>query len=136
MNRIMKHLNTQKENLNNDGLIKQKSRSIRPSTQRRWKPGHGGRSAAAGVVAAADLAFMLTWIDEASRRRFDCQMSYYHLMTGGRRSGFTSQTLHTLDQLNREMNALDVAAEGCLKKLNEIRGMKNRQGLISSKYGD
>ena len=119
----MKHSNKQKEN---DGEIKQKSGSSRLSTQSRRMPGHGGRSAAAGVVAA-DLAFMLIWIDEASRRRFDCQMLYYHLMTGGRRSGFTSQTLHTLDQLNREMNALDVAAEGCLKKLNEIRNMKNRQ---------
>ena len=117
----MKHSNKQKEN----GEIKQKSRSNRPSTQSRRRPGHDGRSAA-GIVAA-DLAFMLTWIDEASRRRFDCQMSYYHLMTEGRRSGFSAQTLHTLDQLNREMNALDVAAEGCLKKLNEIRGMKNRQ---------
>ena len=127
----MKHSNKQKEN---DGEIKQKSRNNRPSTLSRRRPGHGGRSAVGGE--AADLAFMLTWIDEASRRRFDCQMSYYHLMTGGRRSGFTSQTLHTLDQLNREMNALDVAAEGCLKKLNEIRGMKNRQERISTKCGD
>ena len=127
----MKHSNNQKEN---DGEIKQKSRSNRPNTQSRRRPGHGGRSAA-GVVAA-DLAFMLTWIDEASKRRFDCQMSYYHLMTGGRRSGFSAQTLHTLDQLNLEMNALDVAAEGCLKKLNEIRNMKNRQERISTKCGD
>mgnify|MGYP001793076197 CR=1 FL=1 len=127
----MKHSNNQKEN---DGEIKQKSRSNRPNTQSRRRPGHGGRSAA-GVVAA-DLAFMLTWIDEASRRRFDCQMSYYHLMTGGRRSGFSAQTLHTLDQLNREMNALDVAAEGCLKKLNEMRGMNIRQERISTKCGD
>lgn len=71
-----------------------------------------------------EVKFMFRWMDMASRRRFDCQMRYYKLVTTGRQTGYSISILTEMEQLNAEMNALDLAAGGCLRKLTQLKEAK------------
>jgi len=61
--------------------------------------------------------YLSSWIDEAMQQRLRFQMLYYHLTLAGRQFGFTADLLARLSSLDAQMNALDIAADGCLKEL-------------------